>query len=598
MSTFGFGLQARGPDNQIRLSRAIRTLDGGFALYVWATGEVESQQSLRTLTVNGAGTGSLGQGVTIPNGSPVVFQRRSDGVILASAVIVSQTGSPDAYNPNHLSYTFDHDLPATLVGSVMYTTDAGQRGGNSLIERNTVQEKSCCFGMDIWGWAGSTIRGNYIRRVGYAGFGGIHSLITTSWTTPPLVDMTFQRNVLDVTKATRDWWLQEMGGIEMITVRPDVNGNPEMMPTSPHQNITITGNFIADPGRAAVWMANTSGGTVSGNVFLHPNERPQLPYPHPPQTDVVAPLIVDATSSGITTTGNTVDRISRVIFVTDTQYRELAAYAPGATIRLNAYNLGTLAAPSITLTDADGNTLAASIQNAATHALDVQVPMGAALGGAYVTVASGGASSFGTLFVDSQDNVPALNGCTYESSVSTTLAPVGGGVPVLVVTQAGCAYQITASDPFVTPNGGIGTAVVPVAFAANAGALRKTTIEIAGEPVAMTQGGLTDGASFTDASLNGVRIKAVHVSELRSRINTLRAAKGLAAFPWTDPVLAPGGLVRAIHLQELRTALNEAYASASRPVPVYTDAIAAGSTVIRAAQITELRTAIVGLEQP
>src|SRR5262249_47725539 len=153
----------------------------------------------------------------------VVFQRRSDGAILASATLVSQTGSIDVYNPDHLMYTFDRDLPNNLVGTVMYTTDLNLRGANSVIERNNVQDKSCCMGMDIWGWAGSTVRGNYIRRVGFTGIGGIHSLMVTSWTTPPLVNMTFRNNVIDGTKMTTAWWLHGMGGIQMAAIGPDVN---------------------------------------------------------------------------------------------------------------------------------------------------------------------------------------------------------------------------------------------------------------------------------------------------------------------------------------------------------------------------------------
>ena len=410
ISGLELGFQAAGPNNQIRLSRAIRTLDGGITLHVWSTGEVQSQESLRTLTVSGAGA-ALGQGMTIANGSPVMFQRRSDGAILASAILLSQSGSVDAYNPDHLSYTFDRDLPGSLVGTVMSTTDINQRGGNSVVERNTVQEKSCCYGMDIWGWGGSTVRGNYIRRVGFAGIGGIHSLMTTSWTTPPLVAMTFSNNVIDGTNMTPDWWPHEMGGIQMVTFGPDVNGNPEMMSTSAHQNITIANNFIADPGRAAVWLGNTLGGNVSGNLFLHPNERPELAVYNPPQTNVIAPLILDTTSSGVTTTNNVVDRTSGRLTVTDTQDRELAAYAPARTIRLHAYNLGALVTPVVTLTDADGATLPMSVLSTSTQALDVQLPVTAALGGGVVTLTAGGVKYFGTLFVDSQDNIPAVNGC-------------------------------------------------------------------------------------------------------------------------------------------------------------------------------------------
>jgi hypothetical protein len=493
ISSFGFGFQANGPNNQVRLSRAIRTLDGGFALYTWATGTVESQQSPTTLTVSGSCC-ALGQGVTISNGSPVVFQRRSDGAILASAILISQSGSIDAYNPDHLSYTFDHALPSNLVGAVMYTTDNNQRGGNSLVERNTVQEKSCCFGMDIWGWAGSTVRGNYIHRVGFAGIGGIQSLVTTSWTTPPLVDMTFSHNVIDGAKMTPDWWLQEMGGIQMTGIGPDVNGNPDQMSVVAHQNITIADNVIADPGRAAVWLGNTLGGNVNGNLFLHPNERLELATSHPPQTNVIAPLIVDTTSSGITTSNDTIDTTSGVAFVTDSASRELAAYAPGGSIRLNAYNLGALATPTVTLTDADGVNRPMTIQSTTPHALDVQLPPDTALGGAYLTLTSGATRYFGTLFVDGQDNIPAVNGCIYEVSPSSLTVPgTATTLPMLVVTQANCSYQVLASDAFVTPEAGgtgTGTGVINVDFAANSGdAARTTTIEIAGQPFTITQAG-------------------------------------------------------------------------------------------------------------
>lgn len=521
ISTFGIGFLAAGPNNQIRLSRAIRTLDGGITPYVWATGQVVSQQALRTMTVSGAGGAlSLGQGVTIANGSPVVFQRRSDGVILGSATIVSQSGSVDAYNPSQLTYNFDRDLPGNLVGAVMYTTDDNQRGGNSLIERNAIEEKSvCCIAMDVWGWAGSTISGNYFSYVPWAAIWGIQSLVTGGWTTPPLSDMTFKNNVLDRTNMTPDWWLNELGAIEMVTVL-DGGG---LMSTSPHQNITMIDNFISDPGRAAIWIGNTLGGNVNGNYLLHPDERPALASPFPPKTTLLAPLIVDTTSNGIATTNNTIDQVSGRIFVTDTQYRELAAYAPGSVIRLNAYNLGALVSPNATLTDADGNRTVAAIMNTTPQALDVQLPAAAGLGGAYLTLTSGSVKYFGTLFLDSQDNVPAVNGCIYEVSLSSTsVAGSAGSLPILVVTQAGCAYQVLATDLFVTP-GPItaGTAVIAAGFAANTGAARSATIEIAGQPFTVSQPNACDLNTDGNNNISDVQLVINEALGMMPSVNDL-----------------------------------------------------------------------------
>jgi hypothetical protein len=252
------------------------------------------------------------------------------------------------------------------------------------------------------------------------------------------------------------------------------------------------------------------------------------------------------------------------------------------------------------LTDADGITTPLTVQSTTAQALNVQLPAGAALGGAYITITAGTAKYFGTLFVDSQDNVPAVNGCTYQVNAPLDDASYGASiVSVLVVTQAGCPHHVVAGSNFVTPPPGTtGTAVVPLTFAANLGSTRNAVIEVAGQPITLTQAGITAGAPFTDPSLSGARIRAVHIAELRARIDALRAARSLPVFGWSDPmVVASSTVVRALHVQELRTALNDAYAAVNRAAPKYSDpTIVAGSTTIRAVHIAELRSAVIALE--
>ncbi len=93
-------------------------------------------------------------------------------------------------------------------------------------------------------------------------------------------------------------------------------------------------------------------------------------------------------------------------------------------------------------------------------------------------------------------------------------------------------------------------------------------------------------------------IKAVHFTELRTRIDTLRVGAGLARFPWTDPVLVRGVTpIRAVYLQELRAALGEAYVAAGRAAPGWTDGEPTpGVTPIRAVYVMELRAAVLALE--
>lgn len=113
--------------------------------------------------------------------------------------------------------------------------------------------------------------------------------------------------------------------------------------------------------------------------------------------------------------------------------------------------------------------------------------------------------------------------------------------------------------------------------------------------LALTKSGLSP---FTDDPLEigGTAIRAVHMTELRSRIDALRVRFTLGAVSWTDPSLA-GVTAKAAHLTELRTALQQAYVAAGLPAPTFTDAtVTAGSTRIRAVHIQELRDAVVDLE--
>jgi ELWxxDGT repeat protein len=96
--------------------------------------------------------------------------------------------------------------------------------------------------------------------------------------------------------------------------------------------------------------------------------------------------------------------------------------------------------------------------------------------------------------------------------------------------------------------------------------------------------------AFTDESLAGMRVKALHIAELRDAINSLRASASLAPYAFSDPSLA-GVRIRASHVMELRTALNQARAALSRPALTYANTLTAG-TPIRAIDIQEIRAGV------
>jgi len=109
-----------------------------------------------------------------------------------------------------------------------------------------------------------------------------------------------------------------------------------------------------------------------------------------------------------------------------------------------------------------------------------------------------------------------------------------------------------------------------------------------------------DASPFIDSAMTSgtlTTIKAVHITELRTRIDALRVANGIAAKGWTDPALAAGTPIRAVHIDDLRSALNDVYVKLNKPAPTYTDpTIVVGVTAAKAAHITDLRNAVMALE--
>lgn len=106
-------------------------------------------------------------------------------------------------------------------------------------------------------------------------------------------------------------------------------------------------------------------------------------------------------------------------------------------------------------------------------------------------------------------------------------------------------------------------------------------------------------SAFSDTPLTPAvtTIKAVHVTELRLRIDALRARSGLAVYGWSDPSLTAGAtMVRAQHVIQLRAALAQVYGALGVTPPTYTDPALAAGMPIKAAHISELRSAVIAIE--
>jgi hypothetical protein len=113
------------------------------------------------------------------------------------------------------------------------------------------------------------------------------------------------------------------------------------------------------------------------------------------------------------------------------------------------------------------------------------------------------------------------------------------------------------------------------------------TIDILKTVVPFIDSELTPGSSV---------IRAIHILELRQRIDALRARFGLIGFSWTDsPIIAGVTTVRALHVADLRDALSQAYLAGGLAPPSFTANASLGAT-IAVASIVELRNAVHALE--
>jgi len=112
-------------------------------------------------------------------------------------------------------------------------------------------------------------------------------------------------------------------------------------------------------------------------------------------------------------------------------------------------------------------------------------------------------------------------------------------------------------------------------------------------PTTYSSGDIATTIVFTDDPLvvQGTKVKAVHLTELRNAVNSVRAAAGLGAATFTDP--SPSGVkIKAVHVQELRNALDPARVNLGLPAISYTNTLSAGVTKVRAIDFTEIRNGV------
>jgi hypothetical protein len=104
--------------------------------------------------------------------------------------------------------------------------------------------------------------------------------------------------------------------------------------------------------------------------------------------------------------------------------------------------------------------------------------------------------------------------------------------------------------------------------------------------------------SFADNTLipGETIVRAVHVTELRARIDALLVRFGRPAWTWTDPALTAGNPINAIHIVDLRNALRTAYQFAPQAPPTFTDPTLGPGIQVKRVHLQEIRDAVNALE--
>jgi hypothetical protein len=196
--------------------------------------------------------------------------------------------------------------------------------------------------------------------------------------------------------------------------------------------------------------------------------------------------------------------------------------------------------------------------------------------------------------------VTAVNGYTYFPLVGpptiTATATSGTAVALSWPASSGAAsYEVWRSSQ----GGGFNMVLsTPGTSTSDTGLTADTTYlyKVRAINGANTSGfSLVDAATtvvFTDAaSLVGLPIKAVHLTQLRTAVNAMMVAAGLDAKFFTNGTLSVGSTrVSRLHLVELRAALNVARSALGLAPLVFTDAtLTAGATTIKGIHVSEVR---------
>jgi uncharacterized repeat protein (TIGR01451 family) len=228
--------------------------------------------------------------------------------------------------------------------------------------------------------------------------------------------------------------------------------------------------------------------------------------------------------------------------------------------------------PAITLIVSVDNTAASSVTNTATVSGGGEVLTTNDTASDLTKILTTPANLAATAIATTQVSLtwdPVVNATTYQVLRSSNNGPL---------TIVGAPLSNSFVDSSLTP----ATTYVYRVRAVDASTIGSLSNVDLATTILFTDDPIIAGSTF---------IRAVHLTELRTAVNAVRAAAGLPPATFSDASLT-AGMARAVHVTELRSGLDSARPVLALPPIAYTDPALTAGTRIKAVHLRELRAGV------